>query len=401
MNQKLAKTIVRCFDRSLPTTHTSFSLFSGSDWRSVGTWLDTSGIALYFLERLKQLNLTASIPAAILAELESKAYQHEQRVAEQFEEFSAVVDLLQRSGIPFAIQKGYSLIPDYSPDPRLRLQLDFDLLLESHAVSACNQLLLARGYGLLNQVTDSFHHEWKLRRGETGIPRLSDLYKAKGEFTIEVHSNLIPTAPPAVVWKQVRGVTFPSLPKIEVFEEQCLHVFRHLRSEQTRLSWILEYSNFVHLHREDEEFWSEIRRRCDVDPSFACAFLCLDSLASHFFGACAPLWLEDLKARYLTDGLEKWLNRYAWDVALADFPGTKLYLLLERELMESQEEWQRMARRALFPLHRPPQVVISTHAGNRNRQYSRGRLRHVFARTQFHVREACRVSYELVRWTVS
>lgn len=398
MNKELAKAIVRSFSQSASAA--LISSFKESDWRSVGTWLDTSGIALYFLHQLKELHIEDSIPRAVLAGLEVKARQHERQVNEQFEEFTATVDLLRRNRIPFAVQKGYSLIPDYSPDPKLRLQLDFDLLVETEAVSACNQLLFARGYQLINQITNCCHHEWQLRKGETGIPKLADLYKPKGEFTIEVHSKLAPAVPQVVTSKQVRGVTFPALPKTEVFVEQCLHVFRHLRGEQTRLSWILEYSNFVRCHPKDEDFWSKIKIHCDEDPAFACAFVCLHSLATHLFGESAPQRFADLNGKYATDGVRKWLSRYAWKVALAEFPGTKLYLLLERELIENQQEWQRMARKAIIPLHRPPRVMASTQIVSR-KKYSQGRLRHVIARAIFHAREACRVSYELVRWKFS
>jgi hypothetical protein len=402
MKKELATAIVQSFSQSAPRA--LLSRFSDSDWRSVDTWLNTSGMALYFLHRLKESGCEGSIPKAVLADLEMKAQQHKEQVDEQFAEFTAIVGLFQEHGLPFAVQKGYSLVPDYTPDPTLRLQMDFDFLVSSEAVGACNQLLLARGYELIFLWSDAYQGEWKFRKGETGYPTLSDLYRPKGEFTVEIHSRTAhPTLAPEILnVKELRGITFPALLKAEVFSEQCLHVYRHLQTEQTRLSWILEYRNFVRTNREDEDFWQEIRQRCARDASFASAFLLVTSFASQVFGEFAPDWFSELNARGLNEGVQKWLQRYAWDIALAKFPGTKLYLILERELSNDHARWQTLVRRAFLPSRiTPPKVMASTNSGGRKRQYRAGRFRHAVARTEFHMREACRVSYEMIRWEIS
>ncbi len=399
MNKQLARAIVKSFSQSSPAV--LLSSFSDSDWCSVGTWLDTSGIALYFLYRLKELHMEQSIPRTVLAELELKAQQHKQQVDEQFAEFTAIVDVLQQHRVPFAVQKGYSLVPDYSPDPTHRLQVDLDFLVSTEAVPICNQLLLSRGYELIFQWSDSYQSEWKFRKGERGYPTLSDLYKPKGEFTVEIHCRAAhPTLPPdLLVIKELRGFTFPALPKADAFAEQCFHLYRHLQNEHTRLSWILEYHNFVRFNREDADFWQEVKLRCAYDASFAAAISLVTSFTSQILGDFVPGWLSELNATGLNEGVQKWLRRYAWDIAVAKFPGTKLYLLLEREISENHQGFPSLIRRALFPSRiTPPKVMASTQAAGPKRQYRGGRLRHAFARAEFHIREACRVSYELIRW---
>ena len=43
---------------------------SGKEWQRLLHWLDTSGLALYFLDRLTELELCEKLPAAVLSRLQ-------------------------------------------------------------------------------------------------------------------------------------------------------------------------------------------------------------------------------------------------------------------------------------------------------------------------------------------
>jgi hypothetical protein len=399
MNRQLAKTIVESFRDNDPNIK-SFRYFNEWDWRSVKHWLDSHGLTIYFFYRLRDLPIESRIPPGFFATLEQNARDHRLQAEEQFAEFSSIVKVFKENSIPFAVQKGFSLVPDYSPAFGLRLQMDLDFLVAQGKWCLCERLLVQRGYVLQHRAQDSYQHEWKFRKGEKGLPHVRNLYKPKGEFTVELHfpgPNAGGCDFDNVIVHSLEGIEFPVLPKAEVFSGLCRHIFRHVRAEVTRVSWLLEFRRFVLTNKETRLFWTDIRGRCSADRDLAIAIGAVTLLAVELFGNFAPQELTSLTEEVLSDSLRASILRYSWDIALAEFPGTKLYLLIEGELTTDRNIWRSQLRRALLPFHPPPKV---TQPGSTNLERSRhlsGQLRHLFIRTRFHIREGFRVSFELTR----
>jgi hypothetical protein len=85
-------------------------------------------------------------------------------------------------------------------------------------------------------------------------------------------------------------------------------------------------------------------------------------------------------------------------VLLADFPGTKLYLLLNRDLSKDNDsgkiDWGKV-----LPLHRPPRVTCPAGGATRWRiGASLSEMSFLLFRMWFHIAEGIHYLIEVQRW---
>ncbi len=123
-------------------------------------------------------------------------------------------------------------------------------------------------------------------------------------------------------------------------------------------------------------------------------------LSSRIFGWEAPSQLEEWTSHRLPAGVRLWADQYGRQSILADFPGTKLYLLLEEELRGNDQAWKQTRRTTLLPLHRAPRI-LSTNAQDNVWKKIRGEFhqaRFVLFRLRFHVVEGLHYLIAASRW---
>jgi hypothetical protein len=95
-----------------------------------------------------------------------------------------------------------------------------------------------------------------------------------------------------------------------------------------------------------------------------------------------------------------WVQLYGERTVLASFPGSKLYLLLQKELASSGVPSRRSLRQALLPLRPPPLIVhanVNEELPIRLRRY-RAQFRFILFRLHFHIVEGIRYLRESLRW---
>jgi len=404
-NKKVVEAVVGTFRDSAEASSRRLSAFNLADWQRSYHWLDASGMALYFLDRIESLHIETALPPAALLRLRQNLADNRARSAALFAEFVSLNQTFQAAGLQYANLKGFTLSPDSCPRPECRCQFDLDFLVDGAQLNIYQALLSKAGYELAASTPDV----WEFKAGSSSLARIEDHYKAKPQRSVELHFATS-GAPAHLHFRDPRlerlgsrswgGLTFPALGPADQFIAQALHLFKHLCSPWTRLSWLLEYQRHVSIRNHDQSLWNAVRAQAGTHRRTSMAIGLTTLLSSRIFGWDAPLQLEEWTSHRLPAGVRLWADQYGRQSILADFPGTKLYLLLEEELRGNDQAWKQTRRTTLLPLHRAPRI-LSTNAQDNVWKRIRGevhQLRFVLFRLRFHVVEGLHYLIAASRW---
>jgi hypothetical protein len=192
---------------------------------------------------------------------------------------------------------------------------------------------------------------------------------------------------------------FPALSHADIFLGQAQHLLRHVKSEWTRISWLLELKTFIASRTADLAFWQQVRSEASAVADGELSVGVAVWLASEAFGQFAPRALAEWSVDTIPPPVRLWLERYGGRVLLSDFPGSKLYLLLDGELSRDRKVTQKITLKKLLPLHMPPRVTSDSGNGIRERMRAVfAQARYMLFRLRFHLTSGARYLVEAWRW---
>ena len=398
--ESIREAVLWSFCDPLPDRCTRLLYLSSREWQRLLKWLDISGLALYFFDRMAKLDMLGSLPAAVIDRLEQNLIDNARRTEGMIDESIAIQRELQRAGVSYAVTKGFSLGPSSVPRQELRHQFDLDFLIAEKWIGKARQILEYRGYRLYAVSGRS----WEFKANERPVAALADLYKDLPGRSVELHVEAeFPNRPSMLgrtSMREFNGIDMPVLSPVDLFLAQGMHVYKDICSEFLRVSHLLEFRRHVVARRNDSGFWDELRRAGEADLHVRLGLGTVVQVITHVMGPFAPEELVGWTVGHLPASVSAWIDIYGRRAILKSFPGNKSYLLLQQELAAAGLSEMRPLRQALLPSRFPPALVRSAkHEGLplRVRRY-RLQLRQICGRMRFHVVEGIRYAWDSRRW---
>ena len=399
---RLKQAVLASFHEPSPSVRARLGEFGARDWERAKYWLDVSGLALYFLDRLIALDLQACIPATFLKQLQDDLANNRERTVSLIAEAVELARGLKQRKIECALLKGTTLPSESVPDFALRNQMDLDFLIRESDANATKEFLGERGYSL-DAVSGS---TWEFKTGPSGTSSLKNLYQVRPERAVEVHlfANAIAASSSDRLtrahWQTIHGQQIPALSPADLFVLQGQHLFKHMCGEHTRASWVLEYWRHVCARRNDAAFWHEVELIAAQEPGANIAIGAATLLASLVFGPFAPRELSRWTMDQLQAAICLWIHLYGLRVLLSNTPGSKLYLLLRKELNPGSPTEHLARRRLIFPVHWPQRITRAADVEGTAAKLRRYRVQTQFVirRLRFHVAEGVGLAIESLRW---
>jgi hypothetical protein len=393
----LKEAIVACFTRS--DAARLLDGYSPAEWESVQRWLDISGMALYFFDRTRQLNMQDVIAPSVEAALMRRLQRNQIRIRSLHRETAVLAGWLHGGRVAYAILKGETLTPDSVPNSAFRCQTDIDLLITRQNLTLAIHHVHRLGYKLYAKSGNTL----EFRAGAPSRPDLNNIYSVHTQRALEIH--LLPddghesTLLTRRVSRSIGGDDFETLSPPDILVQQAMHLLKHLCGEHTRLSWVMEFWRHVQARRNDLQFWRQAQSIAHQERNGNLAMGMAFWIATRMFGSIDlgeyPQWCEDA----LPSRVQLWLERYVLDLLMSDSAGSKLYALLRTEIpCESLE--QRSTKKILFPHYLPARLTSPGPKESAQEQWERLAVEGGFflSRLHFHVIEGIRFGIEIGRW---
>ena len=396
----LVRAIVQVFRGDAERSYVQLSAATPRAWEKTDYWLDASGLAFYFLDQVSSLGIADAVPPAVLQRLRSNLGKNRIRTAAMFREFAALNASFRSAGFNYLNHKGFTLCPHACPSPELRHQLDFDFIVARDHLLRARERLEARGYRL----SAATHKTWEFKAGNYAR-RKWNLYSMGTYRSVELHFSSSDDSTNGDPLHRVgtwtwAGRQYPALAPPDQIVAQALHLFGHLRGESTRPAWLLEFRRHIVSRRDDNALWATVRQRTVGQKYAAMALGTSVLIASQLFGRFAPLEFEQWAMTSVAPTVRLWVQRYGVDAVLADFPGTKLFLLLEEKLERMEARPATAVRTRLLPIH-TGRAVFSARVGETCAEKMDrliAQFRFMLFRARFHIVEALHYLIELPSW---
>jgi hypothetical protein len=389
---------------------------SHRDWDRCLLWLDDTGLAFYFLQKLRDTNSAGVIPSAILSRLEANFTANHGRVEDMSWRFDTLNRKFNEAGIGYAVLKGLSLVPQFCPYPPLRHQGDIDYLVDARSLSAAQRVLVEAGY--VSKDSPASQEFIFVLPGAEAPSRSARQYSADAPHAVELHLDVwdgdllrLPTLPNLFTVERAtthawNGFVFPALTDEDGFLLQVVHACQHLFAQWIRMSCFFEIGYFLKRRAYDTALWNQIEQRVGDSLMVREFVVLVCELTAKLFASPIPALVRTWGAT-IRPGPRLWIEKYARSFAFCQlrayqfdlFPRSKLVLFLKNQYAANTRPTRTVDLRGALPLSRLSRVASSIRREPSlvlNAGYWKHQL--VVRRSIFHALAGLRYLCEIPRW---
>ena len=323
---------------------TRLSGFRQREWKQALTWLDDTGLAFYFLQKITDLHVTDSLPPWVLSRLERNFAANRERVGYMTQRFDSLNRRFDDAGIRYAVLKGHSLVPDFCPDACLRYQADFDYLVEETSLQRAKEVVVEAGYSPKPWASKSSQEYIFLTPETENKSRDPDQYSVRAGHAVELHLDIwdadqfgLPSIPKLFSVDRTRtqrwnSLSFPVLSNEDAFLIQVLHASHHLFTYWLRMSCLFEIAFFLNHRASDTSLWNKVEHTIGDNLMLKEFAVLITELAAGLFTAPIPqrirVWGEQIRP-----ATRVWIENYAQQCAFYEVPSYELSLLPRAKLV--------------------------------------------------------------------
>jgi hypothetical protein len=310
-----------------------------------------------------------------------------ERIAKAYAEIAPLFD--------HVVLKGFTHVPEFTPDPDIRVQYDLDLYVPPAQKEKARDALLGLGYEPIGRMEGLAMDHLPTMVRKTGWQWRGDYFDPDLPPAVEVHfrfwdtdTERLPAEGVEKFWDRREGCQLALIDKLGY---AALHLTRHLLRGNVKTIHVWELANFLDTHR-DQAFWNEWRRL--HSPSLR-RLECVAFLLAKTWFDC-EVEIEDLPS-----DVYRWFERYRWSPLDSS---NKHELWLHTSLLESR--WDRLAvlRRRLIPASMPG-PVDAIHLANpslrRRIQATLSNSAYAASRAAHHIRAFMPTIVEGIRWSAN
>jgi hypothetical protein len=243
----------------------------------------------------------------------------------------------------------------------------------------------------------------EFRAGEAGLPDLTKIYSIDTQRALDLHVLPEGSCKLGLLARRTKryfdNAQIATLSPADIFMQQAMHLLKHLCSDHSRLSWVLEFSRHVEARRSDLLFWSQVETLAAEDMNGTLALSVASWLTGEFFKGEALELPRQGRAEAIPPRVLLWLNLYSRRLLLSDSASNKLYLLLRGEVPRNAEPLKK-THLILFPRCLPARITRPRPGERLAERFMRYAIDadYFFRRMQFHVVEGIRYVIEASRW---
>jgi putative nucleotidyltransferase-like protein len=371
-------------------------------------WLDRSGLALPFLGRLRRSDAEKQLSEDWRRALSERLGRNVERTRDMQEEAQRLNAALQAFGVPAVALKGFTLSPDFCGEADFRHQVDLDFLVAANDVRKAAAALGSCGYSAarLNESGEtcfltplrhipSAHDDIYALQRQRQVDLHISIWEPCEWLTVEAPRDCLDYAQP----QRIQGVEFLSLALEDKFLLHVLHAFRHSFRSWMRVAWLFEIAQCVETHRDDAALWKRVVKRAGEARLTKRVFAFVLGLVEQLFASRVPVSLRNWSEEAMSASLRTWLDCFAYDWAISDWPGSLSNLFLAAEFIPDARWRRQYWRSRLFPRKAQaslgPVAVTST---KKFFQWQAARLAYVARRAALHLKDIAALPVQWMRW---